>query len=66
MIDYLIISLYLSLYVLQMNIWDWTVMNMLPLDFFLTINVTIPESHFSIAGTETLQVRDRVRVLPVL
>lgn len=66
MIDYLIISLYLSLYILQMNIWDLIVMNTLPLDFFLTLSVTIPESHFNIAGTETPQVRNRVRVLPVL
>lgn len=49
-----------------MNIWDLIVMNTLPLDFFLTLGVTIPESHFNIAGTETLQVRNRVRVLPVL
>lgn len=49
-----------------MNIWDLIVMNTLLLDFFLTLGVTIPESHFNIAGTETPQVRNRVRVLPVL
>lgn len=43
-------------------------MDTLPLFFFLTLNIIIPESHFyiTINRTEALQVRDGVRVLPIL
>lgn len=53
MINYLIISLFLFLSMLQMSIWNWLVMNTLPLGFFfLILNIIIPESDFHVTGTE--------------
>lgn len=38
---------------LQMSIWNWLVMNTLPLGFFfLILNIIIPESDFHVTGTE--------------
>ena len=55
MIDYLMISLFLFLSILQMSIWNWLVMKTLPLGFFfLILNIIIPESDFHVTGTERL------------
>lgn len=51
MINYLIISLFLFLSMLQMSIWNWLVMNTLPLGFFFLILNIIPESDH-VTGTE--------------
>ena len=50
-----------------MSIWNWLVMKTLPLGFFfLILNIIIPKSDFHVTGIERLQVRDGLRVFPVL